>query len=175
VHFIACEPKAGFDPLIAGFIVAARLEGFDQNTLRPLSGDARYNSARDEVGRRRDAWQFWGGVSDWVDGLLFADEGNYRVVLIAVHACAETQTGNAAPTAGWGNEIIETGHIRLPPELRRQTFDTRFEVEALVYQFERRVTGPNRLETVPVGRDTPLARAARDHLRGLQLTRLLGR
>jgi hypothetical protein len=59
--------------------------------------------------------------------------------------------------------------------LRRQTFDTRFEVEALVYQFERRVTGPNRLETVPVGRDTPLARAARDHLRGLQLTRLLGR
>jgi hypothetical protein len=175
VHFIACAPKAGFNPLIPGFIMAARLEGFEQSTLRPLSGHARYSTGPDEPGRPRNAWQFWSGVTDWLDGLLFAPKGNYRVVLIAVHACANAQTGGAAPTPAWGGQIIETGLLTLPDELKEQTFGAPFEVEALVYQFERRVTGPSRLETVAIGRDDALAHAARDHLRGLELNHLLGR
>ena len=125
--------ERGFYCVPNGFALVTRLERINPATKAPRPPQRRWNTGASGL-----ASSF--SLNAIIEALTRADPGTYRVLIFYVTDRPVTPTA-AAPTATFGQELIERAGEELPPELESAPYTTRHRVKALVYEFQRRSAG----------------------------------
>ena len=112
-------------PEVYGFALATKLEQIDKN------GIAKKDPNRWNANHQKNEISF----SEYIKALLFSNAGYFRVIVFVVTDIGFNTPG-LPPSRDVAMSWIGVGHNNLPVNIKEQTFDIRYSVTALIYEYE---------------------------------------